>query len=195
MRIINQHLPATGQLSADIKATIENHAMSFDVLVFPAENTQLEPISEGVMQDVVGTLEQDTRTQAFGEVFSSAALEPLNEISHYNMTADGVDYGLQQEQGVFKLLIAKGPVPERSVVAFVVDTDQGLVLRVMYVLSAESVGRKATAGIIYNLIPYLGGLHLLDVKQGDSLDDLRLIEEIGRLLDGVPEPDSSSYLP
>ena len=194
MRIINQQLPATDQLANDILLVIEQHPMSFDVLVFPAENSNLEPVSESVMQDVVGSLEQDTRTQAFGEAFTSAALEPLNDIDRYRMTADGVDYGLQQEQGIYKLLI-KEAVPLRSVVAFVVDTGQSLALRVMYVLASDSIGRKSPSGQTYQLIPYLGGLHLLDVKQGESIDDLRLIDEISRLLDGVPEPSADLDLP
>lgn len=162
-RPVNQHRPATDQLTADLLATIEQHPMAFDVVVFPAIGDSKEDVSAEAMDDVVGSLESDERSLEYQSPFTTLALEPSNEIERYAMLGAGDGFGIQQpDGGSYRLLIKDGPVPKRSVVAYVVDTGQGLALRVMYVMRGDTIGRKAPAGNIYSLIPYIGGLQPLD---------------------------------
>lgn len=194
-RPVNQHRPATDQLAQDLLATIEQHPMAFDIIVFPADSDTKEDVSAAAMQDVVGSLESDERRLEYGEPFTTLALEPSHEIERYAMLSGGEGYGLQQaEGGMLKLLIHTGPVPTRSVVAYVVDTGAGLALRVMYVMRGDTIGRKAPAGHVYVMIPYIGGM--------DQLDSLPLpdappsyatvIEQLDSLLSTTPPPEATA---
>lgn len=161
-RPINQHRPATDQLTQDLLATIDQHPMAFDVVIFPVSGGK-EDVTADTVDDVVGNLESDERELEYGQPFTTLALEPNNEIERYGMLSDGYGYGLEQDEGgMYRLLIRGTPIPKRSVLAFVVDTGKGLMLRVMYVMKGATIGRKAPAGNIYSLIPYLGGMEALD---------------------------------
>jgi len=189
LRPVNQHRPVTDQLRQDLAATIAGHPMSFDVVVFPAANQRQEDVTAPALGgDVVGTLEASERDLEYGEPFVSAALEPNNALEHYPMLDAGSGYGLESDDSEpYRLLLKEGPVPKRSVVAFVVDTGNGLAMRAMYVLKGDTIGSKAPAGTVYSLIPYLGGMDSLDgltLPDSDPSADT-LIERLDDLLASV----------
>lgn len=180
-RPANQHRPATDQLTQDFNAIIEQHPMAFDVIVFPVAGEK-ETVAAPAMEDVVGSLESDERQLSYGEPFITLALEPQHSIEAYSMLSAGDGYGIEQDGGdAWRLLIKQGPVPKRSVVAYVTDTGQGLALQVLYVMGASSIGRRAPAGYVYQLIPYLGGMQPLsalpdtDPSVGDIISQLDIL--------------------
>ena len=105
------------------------------------------------------------------------------------MLSAGDGYGIESSEGEpWRLLIKGRPAPKRSVLAYVVDTGQGLALNIMYIMGARSIGRRAPAGYLYQLIPYLGGL-----KNLDALPDADLsLDDIVDQLDGLLTFDSKA---
>lgn len=167
--------------------------MAFSVIVFPAHNEQLETVTGDVMEDVAGSLEQHERRMEYGTAFVTLALEPTHEIDFYTMLTEGDGYGLLSADGTpYRLLIDAEAVPLRSVIAFPVDTGAGYVLRMMYLTRAHSIGRKAPAGYLYYLIPYLGG-EAFDVPlaETEAEDATALLTKIAILLSQIPPPDET----
>lgn len=189
----NQYRPATDQLAQDLLATIAQHPLAFDVVVFPADSSTKEDVSAAAMEDVVGSLESHERRLDYGEPFTTLALEANHELERYSMLSSGSGYGIiQSESGVMRMLIQQGPVPKRSVVAYVVDTGAGLALRIMYVMKGDTIGRKAPAGNIYSMIPYLGGLDDLTLPSDEpGLADI--IAVIDDVVDGTPPPEVEEF--
>ncbi|MGP9633808.1 hypothetical protein ACT3R7_12145 [Halomonas sp. AOP43-A1-21] len=182
LRPVNQHRPATDQLTQDFNAMIEQHPMAFDVIVFPVGGEK-EDVTAPAMQDVVGSLESDERQLSYGEPFVTLALEPQHSIEMHSMLSSGMGYGVEQEGGTpWRLLIRQGPVPKRSVVAYVTDTGQGLALQTLYVMGANSIGRRAPAGYVYELIPYLGGMQPLSALPDADPSVSDIIAQLDTLL-------------
>jgi hypothetical protein len=152
------------------------------VIVFPAGGEK-EDVTEGAMEDVVGSLESDERQISYGEPFITLALEPQHGIEMHNMLSAGNGYGIEQDGGdAWKLLIKDGPVPKRSVVAYVTDTGQGLSLQTLYVMGANSIGRRAPAGYVYELIPYLGGMQPMSALPNTDPSVSDIIGQLDTLL-------------
>lgn len=181
-RPANQHRPATDQLTQDLLATLDQHPMAFDVILFPTADGK-EDVTEGAMEDVVGSLEGDERQLTYGAPFVTQALEPQHSIEFRSMLSDGDGYGIESSEGEpWRLLIKGCPVPKRSVLAYVVDTGQGLALNVMYIMGGRSIGRRAPAGYLYQLIPYLGGLKHLDALPDADLSLTDIVDQLDGLL-------------
>lgn len=179
-RAANQHRPATDQLTRDLLATLDQHPMAFDVIVFPAASDK-EEVADG-MDDVVGNLESDERQLDYGEPIVTQALEPNHSIEFRNMLNAGDGYGVEGADDPWRLLIKGRPVPKRSVLAYVVDTGSGLALQVMYIMGAQSIARRAPAGYLYQLIPYLGGMKPLDALPGGEVTQEAIVEQLDGLL-------------
>lgn len=181
-RPANQHRPATDQLTQDFNAMIGQHPMAFDVVVFPVAGEK-EDVTAPAMEDVVGSLESDERQLSYGEPFITLALEPQHSIEAHGMLSSGIGYGVEQDGGdAWRLLIQQGPVPKRSVVAYVMDTGQGLALQTLYVMGAKSIGRRAPAGYVYELIPYLGGMQPLSALPNADPSVSDIINQLDTLL-------------
>lgn len=180
-RAANQHRPATDQLTQDLLATLDQHPMAFDVIIFPVAGAK-EDVTAESMEDVVGSLESDERQLSYGAPVVTQALEPSHSIEFRSMLSDGDGYGVEGADDPWRLLIKGRPVPKRSVLAYVVDTGQGLALQVMYVMGAQSIARRAPAGYLYQLIPYLGGLKTLDAQPGGELTQDDIVNQLDGLL-------------
>lgn len=179
---VNQHRPATDQMAKDFIAMLEQHPMAFDVIVFPVAGEK-EDVTAGAMEDVVGSLESDERQLNYGEPFVTKALEPQHGIEMHGMLSAGDGYGMEQSGGeAWKLLIKDGPVPKRSVVAYVTDTGQGLALQTLYVMGADTIGRRAPTGYVYRLIPYLGGMHPMPDLPDSDPTLTSIIDQLSALL-------------
>ena len=174
----------SGIVAGDLDLIISANPESFDVVLFKANSETKETVTHET--DLVGSLESNERKIAYAPPVVVAALEPLVDIVGYPMLSAGGGYGLQQDQGPYKLLIA-GTVPKQSVIAFPVAQHDGThVIRVMYVLSAESLGRKAPAGYVYTLIPYVGGPEQIQTVTPDLKT---VIAYVADLLAVMPAPD------
>lgn len=140
-------------VASDLDAVIAAHPETFDAVIFRALNDSMETVAP--TNDVVGTLENTQRRIEYEQPELVSVLEPTLEIA-YQMLTNGDGYSLQND-GVHKLLIS-GKVPIQSVIAYPVAQHGGtFALRIMYVLAADALGRKAPAGYVYSLMPYLGG--------------------------------------
>ena len=174
----------SGLVAADLDAIIANSPETFDVVLFKAVSDDMETVADGA--DVVGSLESMERKIAYAAPVVVPALEPALEIMSYPGLSSGDGYGLQQDQGPYRLLIA-GQVPKQSVVAFpVTQHDGSFTLRVMYVLSIDTLGRKAPAGYVYTLIPYVGGGDQIEVVTPNMAS---IVEHVASLLASIDPPD------
>lgn len=177
----------SGIVKTDLDLIIEANPESFDVVLFRANSEEKETVAEG--DDLVGSLESRERRIEYEAPILAAALEPTVDIMGYPMLNSGGGYGLHQEQGPYRLLIA-GRVPKQSVVAFpVAQHDGSHVVRVMYVLSAETLGRKAPAGFVYTLIPYIGGGNQTEVVTPEMKS---IVDYVSGLLAEVSPPDENT---
>ena len=141
-------------VASDLDAVIAAHPETFDAVIFRAINDNMETVAP--TDDVVGTLENTQRRIEYEPPELVSVLEPTLEMANYRMLTEGDGYGLQND-GVYRLLIS-GRVPVQSVIAYPVAQHGGtFTLRIMYVLAAEALGRKAPAGYVYSLMPYVGG--------------------------------------
>lgn len=185
MRVQNT-TPLTKQVKSDLDLLIESHPEGFDAILFKAISSKKENLAN-LEQDVVTSLEAKELTIEYQEPQIVAALEPTQDIRSYPGLSDGMGYGLIQEEGHYKLLIA-GTVPKHSVVAFVVQqNDESYVLRVLYVLNLRALGRKAQVGYLYSLIPYTGGDHQIKDATPNQQDIVDLVAEI---LENMQPPDT-----
>lgn len=170
-------------VATDLKLLIEASPESFDVVLFRANSEAKEVTAIG--DDEVGSLESRELRIDYESPVVVAALEPTVDIVGYPMLSSGAGYGLHQDQGPYKLLIAES-VTKQSVIAFPVAQHDGThVVRVMYVLGAETLGRKAPAGYVYTLIPYIGGDYQIEDV---SPDRASIIDYIERLLASATVP-------
>ena len=172
-------------VASDLDAIIAGSPETFDVVLFRAVSSDKETVADG--DDPVGSLESSERKIGYEPPVVVPALEPALEIMGYPMLSSGDGYGLQQDQGPYRLLIA-GRVPKQSVVAFPVAQHDGTyTLRVMYVLSSETLGRKAPAGYVYTLIPYVGGGDQIEVVTPSLAS---IVDHVASLLESVAPPDA-----
>lgn len=172
-------------VATDLKLLIEASPESFDVVLFRANSEAMEVVAIG--DDEVGSLEERERRIDYEAPVIVSALEPTVDIVGYPMLNSGTGYGLNQDQGQYKLLISER-VTRQSVIAFPVAQHDGThVVRIMYVLAAETLGRKAPAGYVYTLIPYVGGGEQIE---NVSPDKSSIIEYVERLLASTSIPEN-----
>ena len=175
----------TNLVKSDLDLIIESHPEGFDAVLFKSISSNKEVVA-GIETDVVGSLESKERTLEYEEPEVVAVMEPTQDIRSYQGLNSGDGYGIIQEDGHYKLLIA-GTVPKYSVLAFSVQqNDDTYVLRVMYVIDLRALGRKAPAGYLYSLIPYAGGDHQMDSVLPDQNS---IVDYVAGLLDTMTPPD------
>lgn len=173
------------QIATDLDRIIETHPEAFDGVLFRAISENKEVVAQAE-QDIVGSLDSKERTIEYEPPVVVGVIEPTQDIRHYPGLNSGDGYGLQQDDGQYRLLIA-GRVPRYSVIAFPVQQHDGTyTLRIMYVLNIRTLGRKAPAGYIYSLIPYAGGDHQID---GVLPDQNSIVDYVAGILDTMEPPE------
>ena len=177
--------PVSSIVSADLDAVIASNPENFDAVIFRAVAGDMETVAPS--DDVVGSLEAAERRISYEPPTIVQALEPTLELGPYPILGSGGGYGLQQDGGVHRLLIA-GRVPKQSVLAYPVAQHDGTyTLRIMYVLAADTLGRKAAAGYVYSLIPYVGGSEQV-IEASPSYASI--INHVAAILETITPPEN-----
>lgn len=134
----------------DLQKMIAIHPNAFECLVFKVELDKPEIINHE--QDVVGTIEEQESTFSYQSPVLTKAVELPFEHSGLQMLADGDGADVIDEPRQF--LLQERSVPEQSVIWIDELVDSKVKTTLLYVMSAEPIGKNGTAGFKYNLIPF-----------------------------------------
>lgn len=148
-RPINRSL-TNDRVLVDMQKMLAIHPNAFECLLFKAELDKPEQINHE--KDVVGTLEAQEATFSYRSPVLTKAVELPFELSGLSMLAggDGADVIDVPRQ----FLLQEMQVPEQSVIWIDELIDSKVKTTLLYVMSAEPIGKNGTAGYKYNMIPF-----------------------------------------
>lgn len=150
------------QMAADLQKSLSFHPNSFECLLFRADLGAMEDHTP-TQDDVVGTIEAREETFSYSSPVKTRALELPNDDSSSVMLALGDDTDDGETPVV--MLIQAQSVPEQSVLWYEEQLDEGNIkVSLMYVLSADPIGKHGKGGFKYKLVPFDLGSDFLPDK-------------------------------
>lgn len=146
--------PLARVLKTDISTMLAHAPDAFDCVVFMAKDAEHDE-SVSMVPDVVGALDSDERAQEYDEPIRARAKILYDAGLTFEAMGGAVENFLSGAQPV-RLLLSVPGLRKFSLIQWAeypdVDSD-GEVVRTVYVMSTNPVGRTLGAGVIYDCLP------------------------------------------